>query len=279
MNVTQTYDDAVYKLVPKNVECFVRVGEDGIPIDGPLPTDLPGVVTHLGEPAAIMFRHDETGRIMCIDAWTVENGFEAINPRFLRIGPLFTHADPAEVAALRQRVADLETELSILELAQLAQQDGAWKGDEMVRPEFKNFKLSGIGTAVLATAGAPVLHEGDTMDMALTIRAERVKGETPQAWRKNLSPEFHRLGNAVLCWVNEGDLCAPELRSTNSKESQECDAQPTPEAIVKSALEAAAKVPRLYSNCMDKDTKYAICNDILTIDHATIILAAKEGKS
>lgn len=49
----------------------------------------------------------------------------------------------------------------------------------------------------------------------------------------------------------------------------------TPEAIVKSALMAASRIPREY---IDKPVKYAIANAILAIDPDAIIQAAKEGK-
>jgi hypothetical protein len=42
------------------------------------------------EPVAWMFQHEETGRTMCVDAQQVEWGFEKGNPRFQKIGPLYT---------------------------------------------------------------------------------------------------------------------------------------------------------------------------------------------
>lgn len=42
------------------------------------------------EPAAWMFQHEETGRTMCIDTQQLEWGFEKGNPRFKKIGPLYT---------------------------------------------------------------------------------------------------------------------------------------------------------------------------------------------
>jgi len=63
--------------------------------------------------------------------------------------------------------------------------------------------------------GAPVQQEG-----VVSLRAERVKGSTMYEWRKNISPALNGSGDVVLCWVNEGDLCVSELRSTNSGESQ-----------------------------------------------------------
>ena len=92
--ITQTYDPTVYELVPKNVECFVRVGEDGIPIDGPLPTDLPGVVTHSGKPYGFAVEAND-GHIT----------FFKDEPKAFRTPPfdkimtvhsLFTHADSAD---------------------------------------------------------------------------------------------------------------------------------------------------------------------------------------
>ena len=43
------------------------------------------------EPVAWMFQHEETGRIMCVEAQQVEGGFEKGNPRLKKIAPLYTH--------------------------------------------------------------------------------------------------------------------------------------------------------------------------------------------
>jgi len=45
--------------------------------------------------------------------------------------------------------------------------------------------------------------------VACRPRLERVKGNDFEEWRKNISPELYAAGDAVLCWVNEGDLCMP----------------------------------------------------------------------
>ena len=45
------------------------------------------------EPVAWMFHHDETGRIVCVDSWQVENGFENLNPRLQKICPLYRKED------------------------------------------------------------------------------------------------------------------------------------------------------------------------------------------
>lgn len=42
------------------------------------------------------------------------------------------------------------------------------------------------------------------------IRAERVRGNNMAEWRKNLSPKFQSMGDAVLAWVSESDLNAHE---------------------------------------------------------------------
>jgi len=59
------------------------------------------------EPVAWMFQHEETGRIMCVEAQQVEWGFEKGNPRLKKIAPLYTTPPasqrkpltPAEIAA------------------------------------------------------------------------------------------------------------------------------------------------------------------------------------
>lgn len=43
------------------------------------------------EPVAWMFQHDETGRIMYVDAQQVEWGFEQNNPRLIKIRPVYLH--------------------------------------------------------------------------------------------------------------------------------------------------------------------------------------------
>jgi len=46
------------------------------------------------EPVAWMFQHEETGRIMCVDAQQLEWGFEKGNPRLKKIAPLYTTPQP-----------------------------------------------------------------------------------------------------------------------------------------------------------------------------------------
>ena len=43
-----------------------------------------------GEPVAWMFQHEETGRIMFVEAQQLEWGFEKGNPRLKKIGPIYT---------------------------------------------------------------------------------------------------------------------------------------------------------------------------------------------
>ncbi len=47
------------------------------------------------EPVAWMFQHEETGRMMCVDAQQVEWGLEKFNPRLKKIAPLYT-SPPAQ---------------------------------------------------------------------------------------------------------------------------------------------------------------------------------------
>jgi hypothetical protein len=134
MNITQSYDPAVYKLVTRARSRLI--GFDAKELStiekflDCFPADLPGVVAHSGEPVAIIDESDEglfADLIVGNDGINVKRGNE-----------LFTHADPAEVAALRQRVSILDGEAIGLfdqlqqakaerdsAKAQLAQQDGA----------------------------------------------------------------------------------------------------------------------------------------------------------
>jgi hypothetical protein len=43
-----------------------------------------------GEPVAWMFQHEDTGLTDCVDSQQVEWGFEKNNPRWQKIGPLYT---------------------------------------------------------------------------------------------------------------------------------------------------------------------------------------------
>jgi hypothetical protein len=38
-----------------------------------------------GEPVAWMFQHDETGRNTFVDQWQLDNGWEANNPRWVKV--------------------------------------------------------------------------------------------------------------------------------------------------------------------------------------------------
>jgi hypothetical protein len=49
-----------------------------------------------GEPVAWMFQHEETGRIMFVEAQQLEWGFEKGNPRLKKIGPLYTTPQPKQ---------------------------------------------------------------------------------------------------------------------------------------------------------------------------------------
>jgi hypothetical protein len=49
-----------------------------------------------GEPVAWMFQHEETGRIMFVEAQQLEYGFEEGNPRLKKITPLYTTPPAAQ---------------------------------------------------------------------------------------------------------------------------------------------------------------------------------------
>ena len=42
------------------------------------------------EPVAWMFQHDETGRMTFVETQQIEWGWEKNNPRYTKIGPLYT---------------------------------------------------------------------------------------------------------------------------------------------------------------------------------------------
>jgi hypothetical protein len=48
------------------------------------------------EPVAWMFQHEETARIMFVEAQQLESGFEKGNPRLKKIGPLYTTPPAAQ---------------------------------------------------------------------------------------------------------------------------------------------------------------------------------------
>tara|TARA_R110000868_G_scaffold182047_1_gene423030 strand:- start:830 stop:1207 length:378 start_codon:yes stop_codon:yes gene_type:complete len=52
--------------------------------------ELRAALEQQAEPVAWMFQHEETGRIMCVEAQQVEGGFEKGNPRLKKIAPLYT---------------------------------------------------------------------------------------------------------------------------------------------------------------------------------------------
>ena len=43
------------------------------------------------EPVAWMFQHDETGRMTFVESQQLERGWEKENPRYKKIGPVYTH--------------------------------------------------------------------------------------------------------------------------------------------------------------------------------------------
>lgn len=64
------------------------------------------------EPVAWMFQHEETGRIMFVEAQQLEWGFEKGNPRLKKIGPVYT--TPPE----RKPLTDEQSEALIEDLAE-----------------------------------------------------------------------------------------------------------------------------------------------------------------
>ena len=64
-----------------------------------------------GEPVAWMFQHEETGRIMFVEAQQLEWGFEKGNPRLKKIGPLYT--TPQQRKPLTdEQIADIVIEMN-----------------------------------------------------------------------------------------------------------------------------------------------------------------------
>jgi hypothetical protein len=51
------------------------------------------VLATAGEPAAWQYQHEETGRILFVDPWQKENGWEEANDRFVLVGPVYSHYD------------------------------------------------------------------------------------------------------------------------------------------------------------------------------------------
>jgi len=60
-----------------------------------LARELKAAKQEQGEPVAWMFQHEETGRIMFVEAQQLEWGFEKGNPRLKKIGPVYTAPQPA----------------------------------------------------------------------------------------------------------------------------------------------------------------------------------------
>jgi len=192
--ITQSYDDAVYKLVP-NADALVGFSERAAVIINEFleetPRDLPGVVTHSGEAEAYL-------------------GVNRV--------PLYTHADPAEVEELRLRVAQLVAEVNryqsgmanwkdaaeekdrqfVAQLeesverrmaalvswnhwreraeeaeAQLAQQDGA----------LDTYLTNNYPAAVGDSVSARAINALETMDVQLGMKSAQQDGAQPVAWR------------------------------------------------------------------------------------------------
>jgi hypothetical protein len=122
--ITQTYDPAVYKLVPVDPTdemTFIGQSLRYVPINSigtiyramlaAVPSDLPGVVTHSGEPAAFSYERYGVPECGTSRKWIDEIDWgdphrDGIVEGIRNVVPLYTHADPAGVAALRQRVAE-----------------------------------------------------------------------------------------------------------------------------------------------------------------------------
>jgi hypothetical protein len=154
--VTKTYDDDTYALVPivspTGIWEILQEGSYWADLFDYIPTELPGVVTHSSDPVAWMWKehgwvvtaHSKHRSVLThVDTCTPPLSTQASHD-FISLAPLYTHADLAEVEQLRQRVKDLEGHLqksqslvaSMQQLAeiqvkraergaQLAQQDGA----------------------------------------------------------------------------------------------------------------------------------------------------------
>ena len=122
---------------PEFVEEVRRVGEN---IEQP---------EQQAEPVAWMFQHEETGRIMCVEAQQVEGGFEKGNPRLKKIAPLYT--TPPQ----RKPLTDADIKLVM---------DGRGEegDDDYIKPAFDPYGIS----------------EGDLIDFArATEQARGIKGE------------------------------------------------------------------------------------------------------
>ena len=78
-------------------------------------------MTKDNEPVAWQFQHEETGRITFVDAWQMENRWEANNPRWSRIGPVYRQqpdlAEAVKECSIREgkllrEKAELEAQLA-----------------------------------------------------------------------------------------------------------------------------------------------------------------------
>ncbi|SRR6266404_280994 len=209
---TKTYDDAVYQLVPVRPseemravirnEADIYYSEDILLMNllAVVPADLPGVVTHSGEPFC-WWVGGQAGPICVEDAY-YDSEKEAEEARdaqdYAKIKPLYLYPAPTEFEQLRQRVKELDACYTAIDEAH-------W--------------LSG----------------GIVQRITRLIREHESK-----------------------------------TTRINELEAQ-LAAQPTPEAIVKAALEAAIELCKTYS--------YPVVIDRLKdIDPAVIIQAAKEDK-
>jgi hypothetical protein len=94
-----------------------------------------------------------------------------------------------------------------LKLALEALEESKTNNDSMEFHDRKNKAITAIEKA-LAQTQEPVVCRP---------RLERVKGNDFEEWRKNISPELYAAGDAVLCWVNEGDLCMPPPQRTEQE--------------------------------------------------------------
>jgi len=73
------------------------------------------------EPVAWMFQHEETGRIMFVEAQQLEWGFEKGNPRLEKVGPLYTTPQRTWVGLTEEDLKLLSAEWRIVY--------GAWMDD------------------------------------------------------------------------------------------------------------------------------------------------------
>jgi hypothetical protein len=284
---TKSFDDAVYKLVPvilldqfpeQNMNNF---DEDAVGllnqwgIDIVLtPADLPGVVTHSGE---------------SVEAALLSDCDEGTHPKYGRgyfftensITPLFTHADPAEIEQLRQRVADLESTLtkemslvaSLEQLAeisqrrqekeaQLAHQDGA-------RPTYRSESyLAAINCAHTIDDEKIILHRDKKKPgNALAQLGERLNTcSAPQTATDAPTevPGFY----CSLAAIGAHD---PRSFIEGAKWVR---LQPTPESVVVAALEAAIGA---CDNGYVTGPSLDECIDAISaLDHGAIIQTARE---